>query len=79
VALYGLLAGMALIEGLVTAGKDMVGALGAEVDRLESEIKRVMPGIRHIDLVRIPAGMHCCMRGLIYDPGLHFYAQTHGG
>ena len=30
----------------------MVGALGAEVDRLESEIKRVMPGIRHIDLVR---------------------------
>ena len=32
------------------AGKDMVGALGAEVDRLESEIKRVMPGIRHIDL-----------------------------
>lgn len=36
----------------VLAGKDMVGALGAEVDRLESEIKRVMPGIRHIDLVR---------------------------
>ena len=34
------------------AGKDMVGALGAEVDRLESEIKRVMPGIRHIDLAR---------------------------
>ena len=37
------------------AGKDMVGALGAEVDRLESEIKRVMPGIRHIDLARPPA------------------------
>ena len=36
------------------AGKDMVGALGAEVDRLESEIKRVMPGIRHIDLARGP-------------------------
>ena len=35
-----------------SAGKDMVGALGAEVDRLESEIKRVMPGIRHIDLAR---------------------------
>ena len=45
---------MALIKALVFAGKDMVGALGAEVDRLESEIKRVMPGIRHIDLVRIP-------------------------
>ena len=32
-------------EGFVrAAGKDMVGALGAEVDRLESEIKRVMIG-----------------------------------
>ena len=42
-------------QGIVrTAGKDMVGALGAEVDRLESEIKRVMPGIRHIDLARGP-------------------------
>jgi len=57
---------MALIEGAVTAGKDMVGALGAEMDRLESEIKRVMPGIRHIDLVRILAGTHCCTIGPIY-------------
>ena len=30
----------------------MVGALGAEVDRLETEIQQLMPGIRHIDLVR---------------------------
>ncbi len=46
----------------MATGKDMVGALGAEVDRLESEIKRVMPGIRHIDLVRCPrpAGLACC-------------------
>ena len=29
----------------------MVGALGAEVDRLETEIQQVMPSIRHIDLV----------------------------
>ena len=33
------------------AGRDMVGALGAEVDRLETEIQQVMPSIRHIDLV----------------------------
>ena len=32
----------------------MVGALGAEVDRLETEIQQVMPSIRHIDLVRLP-------------------------
>ncbi|EIE24063.1 hypothetical protein COCSUDRAFT_28593 [Coccomyxa subellipsoidea C-169] len=31
-------------------GRDMVGALGAEVDRLETEIQQIMPGIRHIDL-----------------------------
>ncbi|CAL5227702.1 g10710 [Coccomyxa viridis] len=31
-------------------GRDMVGALGAEVDRLETEIQQVMPSIRHIDL-----------------------------
>ena len=31
----------------------MVGALGAEVDRLETEIQQVMPSIRHIDLVGI--------------------------
>ena len=36
------------------SGRDMVGALGAEVDRLETEIQQVMPSIRHIDLVRFP-------------------------
>lgn len=34
----------------------MVGALGAEVDRLETEIQQVMPSIRHIDLVSISNG-----------------------
>ena len=33
----------------------MVGALGAEVDRLETEIQQVMPSIRHIDLVSTPS------------------------
>ena len=33
-----------------TAGKDMVGALGAEVDRLENEVRELVPGLRHIDL-----------------------------
>ena len=32
------------------AGKDMVGALGAEVDRLENEVRELVPGLRHIDL-----------------------------
>lgn len=31
-------------------GKDMVGALGAEVDRLENEVRELVPGLRHIDL-----------------------------
>lgn len=30
----------------------MIGALGAEIDRLEAEIQQLVPGIRHIDLVR---------------------------
>ena len=29
----------------------MIGALGAEIDRLEYEIQQAVPGIRHIDLV----------------------------
>lgn len=29
----------------------MIGALGAEIDRLEAEIRQLVPGIRHIDLV----------------------------
>ena len=28
----------------------MVGALGAEVDRLEQEVRLLVPGLRHIDL-----------------------------
>ena len=30
----------------------MIGAIGAEIDRIEMEIKQAVPGIRHIDLVR---------------------------
>ena len=33
-----------------SVGKDMVGALGAEVDRLETEVRELVPGLRHIDL-----------------------------
>ena len=29
----------------------MIGAIGAEIDRLELEIRQTVPGIRHIDLV----------------------------
>ena len=28
----------------------MVNALGAEVDRLENEVRELVPGLRHIDL-----------------------------
>ena len=28
----------------------MVGALGGEVDRLEQEVRLLVPGLRHIDL-----------------------------
>ena len=33
----------------------MIGALGAEIDRLEYEIQQAVPGIRHIDLVSLAA------------------------
>lgn len=31
-------------------GEDVVEALGSEVDRLESEIQKIVPGIRHVDI-----------------------------
>ena len=40
---------------VLLAGNDMIGALGAEIDRLEYEIQQAVPGIRHIDLVRLAA------------------------
>lgn len=35
---------------IFTEGEDVVEALGAEVDRLESEIQKIVPGIRHVDI-----------------------------
>lgn len=34
----------------------MIGAIGAEIDRLELEIRQAVPGIRHIDLVSLLTG-----------------------
>lgn len=31
-------------------GEGVVDALGYEVDRLESEIQKIVPGIRHVDI-----------------------------
>ena len=31
----------------------MINALGAEVDRLEADVAKLCPGIRHIDLVSV--------------------------
>ena len=48
----------------------MVGALGAEVDRLETEIQQVMPSIRHIDLVRShPPEELMCPVSLLHSGG----------
>ena len=41
---------MTVFSSWLAAGKDMVGALGAEVDRLENEVRELVPGLRHIDL-----------------------------
>ena len=38
---------------IVSAGSSMINALGAEVDRLEADVAKLCPGIRHIDLVSI--------------------------
>ena len=44
----------------------MIGALGAEIDRLENEIRQLVPGIRHIDLVsHIDANLQEICKGLI--------------
>ncbi|CAN6242260.1 unnamed protein product [Urochloa humidicola] len=39
-----------LLRVMANYGEDVVEALGYEVDRLESEIKKLVPGIRHVDI-----------------------------
>lgn len=31
-------------------GEEIIGAVGAEVDRIETEIQRINPGVRYVDL-----------------------------
>jgi hypothetical protein len=40
----------ALDAALDDYGKELVGALGSEIDRIEASIRAFMPSIRHIDL-----------------------------
>ncbi|WOL06485.1 metal tolerance protein C4 [Canna indica] len=40
----------ALLKMMAIYGEDVVEALGSEVDRLESEIQKIVPGIRHVDI-----------------------------
>ncbi|KAJ4793996.1 Metal tolerance protein C4 [Rhynchospora pubera] len=40
----------ALLRVMANYGEDVVEALGFEVDRLESEIQKLVPGIRHVDI-----------------------------
>nr|CAD40428.3 OSJNBa0035B13.1 [Oryza sativa Japonica Group] len=39
-----------LIRVMSNYGEDVVEALGYEVDRLESEIQKIVPGIKHVDI-----------------------------
>ncbi|MQL83533.1 hypothetical protein Taro_016009 [Colocasia esculenta] len=40
----------ALLETMACYGEELVEALGSEVDRLETEIQKIVPGIRHVDI-----------------------------
>ncbi|XP_058113243.1 metal tolerance protein C4 [Magnolia sinica] len=40
----------ALLKSMSCYGEEVVTALGSEVDRLEKEIQRIVPGIRHVDI-----------------------------
>ncbi|KAL9259647.1 Metal tolerance protein C4-like protein [Drosera capensis] len=40
----------ALLKLMSCYGEEVVTALGSEVDRLETEIQRLVPGIRHVDI-----------------------------
>ncbi|XP_020692625.1 metal tolerance protein C4 isoform X1 [Dendrobium catenatum] len=39
-----------LLKAMANYGEGLVEALGSEVDRLETEIQRIVPGIRHVDI-----------------------------
>lgn len=39
-----------LLSVMANYGEDVVEALGYEVDRLESEIQKIVPGIKHVDI-----------------------------
>ncbi|XP_078443065.1 cation efflux family protein [Wolffia australiana] len=40
----------ALHKTMASYGEELVEALGSEVDRLEREIQKIVPGIRHVDI-----------------------------
>ncbi|KAK1267864.1 Metal tolerance protein C4 [Acorus gramineus] len=40
----------ALLKTMAGYGEEVVEALGSEVDRLEKEIQKLVPGIRHVDI-----------------------------
>uniref|UniRef100_A0A1D1XDU8 Metal tolerance protein C4 n=1 Tax=Anthurium amnicola TaxID=1678845 RepID=A0A1D1XDU8_9ARAE len=40
----------ALLKTMACYGEELVEALGSEVDRLEREIQKIVPGIRHVDI-----------------------------
>jgi hypothetical protein len=49
-----------------STGEDVVDALGYEVDRLELEIKRIVPGIRHVDIeAHNPEGLSLTSKGFV--------------
>lgn len=62
----------------VAAGKDMIGALGAEVDRLEQEVSLLVPGLRHIDL-ETDRGRHAGSQDEPYQPSQQELAAPQWG
>ncbi|KAL4182306.1 hypothetical protein AMTRI_Chr12g241840 [Amborella trichopoda] len=40
----------AILKTMANYGEEVVTALGSEVDRLEKEIQKIVPGIRHVDI-----------------------------
>ncbi len=49
-------------------GKEIISAVGAEVDRIESDIMTLVPGVRYVDLETDRGSMGG--RGLVFTRGV---------
>lgn len=51
-------------------GKEIISAVGAEVDRIESEIMTLVPGVRYVDLETDRGATGGAGRGLVFTRSL---------